>query len=127
VCLILAVTACGETTEVGTIAGAYAATKFDVTPDGQSTQNALAEGAVLTIEIAADNSTTGTLSVPASLTGGAPLVASMVGTATLEGDSVRFDQAANTFVRQDYWKRNGSTLSMSHHVDGVTLAVTLAR
>lgn len=125
--LVGAIGACHDTTAVSPVAGTYVATKFDLTSQGQGVRNALAEGAMLTIEIAADSSTSGSLTVPASITGSTLLVASMAGKAVFEGDSVRFDQAANSFVRQDYWAVKGSTISMSHTVDGVTIAVTLSR
>lgn len=125
--LCLAMSACSESTSVPTIVGAYTATTFQVASAGQGSRDALAEGGNLAITIAQDNSTSGTLTVPASITGGAPLVASMAGTAVLAGDSVRFEQAANTFVRRGYWKMSGSTLSMTQTADGATIVVTLTR
>lgn len=81
------------------VVGSYAATTLTV-DDGDSTIDALAEGASLTITLGSDGTTTGTFVVPASLSeSGEEEQADLEGTWTLDGSSVRFDQQADTFLR----------------------------
>lgn len=63
--------ACGgdSGTQPSAIAGNYTATVFQVTPTGQSMIDVLAQGGTLSLSVAADNSTTETISLPASVTG----------------------------------------------------------
>jgi len=100
------------------LTGTYTASIFVVTPTGQAPINVLAAGGVLSITIAADGSTSGTLNVPASVTGGAPFIASMAGTATVTPLTVRFSQNADTFVRDLTWSRVGVALSVVDQVAG---------
>lgn len=113
------------------VAGVWAATQFLVTPTGQAQIDVLAAGGSMTISIFADNSTSGSLSVPASVAGGSPITASMAGTASLNSaeTEVTFDQAADTFVRDLTWERVGTTtLRVSNQVAGsAAFSITLSR
>jgi hypothetical protein len=51
----------------------------------------------------------------------------MAGTATMNGNSVEFNQAADTFVRDLAWIFDGNTLAAAQTVSGVTLVITLTR
>lgn len=129
--LVASLTACGSDggpTDVSTIAGAYAATTFLVTPDGQAERDVLSAGGSLAITIGAANTTTGTLSIPAAVTGDSTFTASMVGTAARTGSSVRFEQTADTFVRDLNWTVNGETIRVTDQsVGGARYTIVLAR
>lgn len=122
--------ACGSDSSTGTtqIAGNYSATTFLVTPTGQPTINVLPQGGTLSIAIASNNSTSGTLSLPASVTGDAPFTASMAGTAVRTGNTVKFQQSADTFVRDLTWTVNGNALQVSDQTAGsASFTITLTR
>ena len=108
--------------------GTYTARVFLVTPTGQSQINVLAAGGSLSITIAANGHTTGSLQVPSSVTGGPELVASMEGTADIGGLTVTFEQTADTFVRDLSWSRIEGTLVVTEQtVGGATYTITLSR
>jgi len=121
--------ACGEGTEPSnSIVGAYLATVLRITPTGQATIDALAGGGVLAITIASNNVTSGTLNLPASVTGGAHFNANMAGTASVTGSTVTFQQAADSFVRDLIWTRGGTELTVSNQVAGsAAFTITLTR
>ena len=124
-----AVSGCGGDTpnQPSSIAGAYTATVFRVTPTGQATIDVLAQGGSLSITIASNTSASGTLSLPASVAG-APFSASMTGTVVQTGTTVRFEQTADTFVRDLTFTIVGNTLQTTNQVAGVgSFAITLTR
>ncbi len=125
--LLLAVTACGSSTDANPLAGNYVATTFQVTPTGATVIDVLAYGGTLGITIANDNSTSGTLFVPASLAGEV-LTESMAGTAVLTGNKVAFTQSSSTFVRSLTFTVNGSTLeAMNQALNGAMCDFVLTR
>src|SRR5688572_21040243 len=88
--------ACNGTLETaGPLEGTWMATEFRVTQSGQAEVNVLDAGGTLTIVIGSDNKTTGNLTIPASVSGG--LIASMTGSVTVNGSTVRFNQATDSF------------------------------
>jgi hypothetical protein len=124
--LLVAASACGST-DASPLAGNYVATTFQVTPTGQSMIDVIAQGGTLGISIADDNSTSGTLFIPASVAGEA-LTESMTGTAVQTGNTVRFTQTSDTFVRDLTFTLNGSTLQAVNQVlSGATFNVVLTR
>ena len=108
-----------------TVAGAYVATTFTV----QDTQlrDVLAAGGSLQLNLAASGATTGQLFVPASITGGSDLTASMAGTFRLSGRTVQFEQAADTFVRDMDFAVVGNTLRGAGTFGGAVVTVVLTR
>ena len=109
------------------IAGAYTATVFRVTPTGQPTVDVLAQGGSLSVTIASNNTASGTLSLPASITG-TPFTASMTGTVVQTSATVRFEQTADTFVRDLTFSIVGNTLQATNQVAGsASFTVTLSR
>ena len=112
-----------------TLSGTFQATIFTVSTNGQTPVDALAAGGSLRIVISVSGTTSGTLSLPASLTGGAPLTASMEGTAVINELTVRFNQAADSFVRSLIWSRQGSQLLLvdNQTVGGVAYTIALVR
>lgn len=126
-----ALASCGGDAPTGTtpsIAGAYTATELRVTPNGQSTIDVLAQGGTLAIAIAPDNTTSGTLVLPATVTGGAGVTESMAGTVVRTGNTVRFQQSADTFVRDLTWTASGNTLQVKNQTVGsANYTVTMSR
>ena len=118
---------CGESTTPSTIAGTWVATSFQFTQVGQAPVNVLAIGGGMSITIATNNATTGTLTIPGSLIGGSDLSLSMAGTAIRTGNTVEFDQAADSFVRDVAWTLAGNTLRGTRTDSGVTVEITLTR
>lgn len=128
--LAVAVTGCDsdDPTESDTIAGVYNATTFRVTPAGQGTIDVLAQGGILTLSIASSGATTGILSLPPSVTGGATLTESMVGTAVRTGNTVTFTQSADTFVQDLTFTISGSSLrAVDQTAGGANFTITLSR
>lgn len=128
-CIAMWSSACGgdSGTQASIIAGNYTATVFRVTPSGQSVIDVLAQGGTLSISIAADNSTTGSISLPASVAG-TPFSASLSGTAVQSGNTVKFQQSADTFVRDLTFTVIGTTLQATNQVAGsATFTITLSR
>lgn len=121
--------ACGkDSTAPSDLVGVYWATTFEVTLAGQSPIDVLAAGGSLQIQIATDNSTSGTLIVPASLNDGEAMDASMAGTAVQSDNRVVFQQSADTFVRDLTWSYDGSTLRVTNQTAGVgSFTITLTR
>ncbi|MFN2316839.1 MAG: hypothetical protein ABR551_13840 [Gemmatimonadales bacterium] len=96
--------------------GTYTATTFSVTPAGEAPINVLGAGGSLVITLQSGGTTTGTLTVPGSITGGATFVASMAGTVTVTSLTVTFEQAADSFVRDLTWSRQGQVISVTNQV-----------
>jgi hypothetical protein len=120
--------ACGESTASGELAGTYTATKFLVTPTGQSTIDVLAQGGTMSITFGSNSTVSGTLFVPGSVTGGAPMSESMAGTFVRTGDTVEFEQTADTFVRDLTWTVGSTTLEVANQsAGGASFAITLTR
>lgn len=109
------------------IAGAYTATVFRVTPTGQPTIDVLAQGGSLSVTIASDKTASGSLSLPASVAG-SPFTASMTGTVVQTNGTVRFEQTADSFVRDLMFTIVGNTLQATNQVAGsASFTVTLSR
>ena len=115
-----------DSTEPSPIAGTWVATEFTITESGEET-DVLAAGGALTITISSTNTTSGSLTIPASVTGEEEFTASMAGTATITGSTVDFEQAADSFVRDATWTIVGNTLVTTSTFAGVALDITLTR
>jgi hypothetical protein len=69
---------------------------------------------------------TGTLEVPASITAPEPAInADMAGTWVRTGNTIRFQQQADTFVRDATWTIGSGTLTTSFTEPEGTVEVTL--
>ena len=113
----------GTTFETGTYAASLI---FRITPPGGEPIDVRAAGGSLSITFRSDGTTTGSLHVPASVTGGAPFTASMAGTAVITGLTVRFEQEADSFVRDLVWSRIEDTLVvLDQDVSGTRYTITL--
>lgn len=109
------------------ITGNYVATRFVVTPTGKDSINVLGRGGSLTIQIAANKTTTGTLIIPQDVFGSAQNV-SMVGTVVQNGHSVQFVQnGVDNFVRQVGWLAGGGTIATDVNDGSARIEVLLTR
>jgi hypothetical protein len=120
---------CGDDPlSVGDLVGTWEATTFEIDPaGGGAVIDFLAGGATIDITVAANGTTTGTLFVPAALNGGVALTESMAGSVDLDGNSITFDQAADTFLRDADFSLNGSTLTGTHTDGDGTITVVLTK
>jgi hypothetical protein len=88
------------------IPGTYAASSFRVTPPGQPIVDVIAAGGSLTITVAEDLSTDGTLFIPGGLISSQAVQASMAGKLVQKSDGTWFfQQNANTFMRLLIWQQ----------------------
>lgn len=121
--------ACSDSTaEPTSIAGSYQATTLQVTPDSEPVIDVLAKGGTLSLTIASNNTTTGALTIPGSLTeDGRPIVEDLAGTAVRSGNTVRFQQSGDTFVRDLTFTVSGGRLQTTQTLSGATYSITLTR
>ena len=110
------------------LAGSYAATSFVVTQTGQPSVDVLAKGGSLTINIAANDSISGLLVLPAGVPGG------QAGTADMKGKVVRrpdgtflFDQEENTFVEALVWQQFTDALVSTSFLVNTQFQITLRK
>ncbi len=109
----------GLSPSVAAIAGTYIATSIATTREGV-TRDQLATGVTLTIVLAPDGTTTGSLFVP-----GAPV--DMSGTWSHAGATVRIAQPIETFVRHIPLQATPSQLIGDAPFSGTTIRVTLSK
>jgi hypothetical protein len=83
---------------VDNVSGSYSAETFTLTTDA-GTVDLLALGAEVTVELAADGTTTGQLFVPGVGVNEEDFEADLAGTWTLTDSTVTFSQDADTFIR----------------------------
>lgn len=119
--------ACDKSTRPGSLVGTWVATTFQITEAGQAPVDVLAAGGSLTITIAPDMSTTGLLTIPGSVVGGSDVSVSMAGTVILAGNTVEFQQLADSFVRDLGFRVSGRTMRAGQTIAGVALDLTLTR
>ena len=117
--------ACGDDPVSVELLGDYVAVVFTATPTGQTPIDVLAAGGSLNIALYSDSTTTGMLVVPASANNGVALNESMAGTFTRVGNTVTFDQAADTFVRDMDFTISGRAMGGTHDFGNVTITVNL--
>jgi len=122
----IALAGCDSTSPNEEVAGSYAATTFLYIPTGQQPQDVLAAGGSLAIGLTGDGTTTGTLFVPATITGTGDLIESMAGTFTRTGATLTFDQEADTFVRDVTWTVSRNTLTGTYSDADASIEVTLS-
>ncbi len=119
----------GETpTAPSSIEGRYAATTFRVTPTGAAEIDVLARGATLILTLGSSNSVSGRLTIPSLFTEQLPTNESLAGTFTRTGNTVRFVQGADTFIRDLTWTVIGPTLvADAQQVGNARFTVRLTR
>jgi hypothetical protein len=121
--LIIGAAGCGDSTGVTDVTGSYEATQF--TFAGAVTGDVLAAGGSLSLMLSDGGTVSGQVDVPASV--GGPFQADLAGTYTVSGDTVWFDQTADTFVRDVPWLIDDNRLRGSGTFSGVAITVVLER
>jgi hypothetical protein len=111
---------------VETVAGSYAASTFTLSTS-IGTINLLAGGATITVTLASDGSTTGRLFMPGADEDGSDLDEDLSGTWTLTGDTVTFDQSADTFIPDVEFTATSNRLTGEDNVSGGTLRLVLTK
>jgi hypothetical protein len=127
--LALALASCGGenfSPTVDNVAGSYTASTFTITTTA-GTVNLLAVGAIAAITLADDGTTTGQLFVPGGADNGGDLDADLAGTWTLDGSTVTFDQAANTFLPVVDFAASRNRLTAEDTFGGQTIRLVLAK
>jgi hypothetical protein len=111
------------------LAGNYTATSFVVTQQGQSAVDVLAKGGSISLKIAADSTTTGTLVIPAGVVG-----STLGGTADLKGKILRrtdgtyqFDLVESAFIEALSWQQFTDALVSTSFVVNTQFQITLRK
>lgn len=125
--LPVALACSSDSLSVDDILGPYTATTFTFKPSGGAQVDVIGGGGSMELTLFANGTSTGTLSVPASITGGTALLESMAGTFTFSGTTVTFAQAADTFVRDVTWSADGNRLICDETSGGDQIHVILTR
>lgn len=117
---LLSTVACGDTpSEVAFRDGTYSATTFRITRPGLSDADVRAAGGSLLSVIEKDNRVTGALRIPASIAGTATdFVEQMNGTVENTTTQAKFNQTADTFVRDLVWQIGDRQLSVTNQTAG---------
>jgi hypothetical protein len=127
---LVALLACGGsesfTPTEETVAGTYSAGAFTITT-GVGTTDLLAIGATVDATLAPDGTTTGRLFVPGGDEDGGDLDEDLTGTWTLTGQTVTFNQTADTFIRDAEFAAGRNTLTGEGTVDGVSIFLQLVK
>ena len=126
---LVAIVGCGgdDAVSPSVPTGTFAATTFQVTPDGQAPINVLSQGGTLTVTLSGNNSVTGQLHLPASVIG-TELTANLTGTVVVSGNTISFQQAVDTFVRDLDWIVGTNTLTVTNQRAGSAIfTITLTR
>jgi hypothetical protein len=119
------VAACSESTSSPSLvdpAGVYSAIEFTATFNGM-TVDELAEGVTLTITLAADGTTSGSLFVPVA----GPNPVDLTGTWSRHGSVVTFQHATQTFIDVLPFEFSGDRLTAEGVVGPGTIRVILSR
>jgi hypothetical protein len=103
-----------------TVAGTYEASAFTATSFNGTTDLLLA-GAIVDATLAPDGTTTGRLFLPGGAEDGSDLDEDLTGTWTLTGDTVTFNQTAETFITDVEFIAGRNTLTAEGTFSGVSL------
>ena len=122
----LLVTCSPSTEPTQAVVGAYTATTLNV-DDGARSVDVLAQGGSLTLSLAGDHSTTGRLFAPGGGDNGQDLEESLVGSWSQIGNTIRFSQNADTFVRDAAWITDGATLRTTYVQGGTIVNAILTK
>lgn len=130
-CAVAAMVSCAADTqpqapEVDAAVGAYRATSLTVSVAGQA-HDVLATGGLLDLALLANGTTSGRLLAPDVDNSGQTLDASLAGKWTRTGDTVRFSQAADTFVRDAAWAIGNQVLSTTKVVGTTVIVAVLTK
>ena len=115
-------------TDIGDVAGTYAATTFLITPDGEAEEDVLAAGGSLDLTITASGVTSGTMFIPASI-GGSDQTLDLAGTAEIVGeDEVQLTLPEDTFLNDvTFTKEAEELVVLEQEAGSATFTITLVR
>ncbi len=124
--LLLLLPSCSDTVEPGDLVGTYHAVELSGEDEGVPF-DFLDEGGSLSITLAANGTTTGTLFLPGAGEAGEDINASMAGTWAYDEDTnaLTFDQAADTYVRDATWTVDGDRIEGSFESDDENFVTTV--
>ena len=130
--VILFLFGCSENStepNVDVIFGNYSSSLFTLALDGNSPIDVLSAGGYINIELSEDSTTIGELFIPDTLdlTGGGDLKFNLIGQFKLEGNSITFEQNADTFIRNAEWLYSSQKISGNYSKDGVVIEVVLQK
>jgi hypothetical protein len=111
---------------VENVAGTYQASTLTATQSG-ITVNLLSLGGAVDIVLNQDGTTTGRVFAPGLDQGGQDLDVDLAGTWTLQGETVTFDQAGNTFIRDIPFTAGPNRLQGEGTFNTVTVRLTLTK
>jgi hypothetical protein len=109
-----------------TVAGTYEASTFTLTSFSGTTDLLLA-GATVDATLAPDGTTSGRLFVPGGEEDGSDLDEDLTGTWTLTGQTVTFNQTADTFIGEAEFTAGRNTLTGEGAFDGVSIFLQLVK
>jgi len=109
-----------------TVAGTYEASAFTATSFNGTTDLLLA-GATVDATLAPDGTTSGRLFVPGGDEDGSDLEEDLTGTWTLTGQTVTFNQTADTFIRDAEFIAGRNTLTGEGTFSGVSIFLQLVK
>lgn len=121
----LGIGGCGADLGPEDVAGTYQATQW--TLSGAVDADALAEGGAITITLALDGTTRGTLIVPEALSDRGEYGVDLAGTYAVISGRVQFMQQAETFVRNLVWDVEDGRLTADGFFAGTEISVELSR
>ena len=126
--LTIALAACGDdfSPSVENVAGSYTASTFTYRTD-EGTTDLLALGAIVSIDLAEDGTTTGEIFIEGGGEDGGDLEEDLAGTWTLTGSTVVFDQGADTFIRDVEFTADEDRLTGEDTFDEVTIRLVLTK
>lgn len=126
--LALVLGSCGDSFSptVETVAGSYTAISFTLT-SSVGTTDLLALGSTVDITLAADGTTSGRLFVPGGAEDGSDLDVDLVGTWTLAGSTVTFNQTGDTFIRDVQFTAGRNRLSGEGTFNGTIIRLVLGK
>jgi hypothetical protein len=116
----------GFTPTEETVAGTYRASTFTVT-SGVGTTDLLAIGATVDATLAPEGTTSGRLFVPGADEEGGDLDEDLTGTWTLTGQTVTFNQSADTFIGEADFVAGRNTLTAEGTSGGLSIFLQLVR
>jgi hypothetical protein len=111
---------------VENVAGSYTATTFTLS-SVVGTINLLGTGAIVTLNLASDGTTTGRLFVPGGADDGSDLDEDLVGTWSLTDSTVTFEQVADTFIPDVDFVASANRLTGEGTFSGGTIRLVLTK
>jgi len=126
---VVAAVACSDpfkpTTE--NVAGDYSLDRMLIITDTGGAKDWRAAGSTFSISLDPTGTTTGHLFIPGGDEGGGDFNADMAGTWALSGDTVSFDQIADSFVRDFVWTARENRIVTDRSIPGLRVIVVLKK